>query len=83
LTVPRGPVFCVPLALFDPVQSPEAVQEVGLLVALQINDELEPFVVVIGLAVNDTTGGGGRVTLRVTLLAKPVPPSFEQVKVKR
>lgn len=79
----RVPVFWLPLADLAPTQSPEAVQEVGLLVALQVRVELPPVVIEIGLAASDTTGAAGIVTCTAMLLAKPVPPALVQDRLYR
>jgi len=77
----KTPVFWVPPADLAPTQSPEAVHEVGLLVALQLNVELPPAVIEIGLAESETTGAAGILTIRAMLLAKPVPPELVQVRL--
>jgi hypothetical protein len=56
------PVLCELLPALVPLQSPLAVHDVGLLVALQVIVELLPVVVVIGLALMVTTGTGWATT---------------------
>jgi hypothetical protein len=68
----------VPLLALEPPQSPLAVQEVGLLVALQDKVELPPVVTDIGLALKLTCGAGGIVTAKFTFFIKPVPPALVQ-----
>lgn len=79
-----APVDCVPLAPLLPLQPvPLAVQEVGLLVALQLMVELLPVPIDVGDADIVTTGGEVVVPeLTLTLvLAEPVPPAFEQLRL--
>ncbi len=73
-TVDKVPVLWVPLAPLVPVQSPLAVQFVGLFVADQVRFELPPEVVEIGFALSDTTGAGGSVTLTVAVATALSPP---------
>jgi hypothetical protein len=73
----RAPVFWVPLLALAPLQSPLAVHDVGLLVALQLSVELPPVVTAIGLALKDTTGAGGTLTTKDTLL-ESLPPTLVQ-----
>jgi hypothetical protein len=56
LTV-RAPVDCEPLAGLLPAQAPAAVQDVAL-VADQVNVELPPLAIVLGLADKLTVGAG-------------------------
>ena len=51
-------VFCVPLNASEPLQAPEAVQEVALLED-QLNVEMPPLATVFGLALSDTVGEDG------------------------
>ena len=77
----RVPVLAVPLDTFVPVQSPLAVHDDGLSVALQVIVELPPEVTDIGLTDMLTIGAGGggtAVTCSATLLADPVPPALAQ-----
>ena len=62
-------MLCVPLLDFAPLQSPLALQEVGLLVALQVRVELLPDVTEIGFELKFTTGAGGKLTVSGTLRA--------------
>jgi hypothetical protein len=50
-------VDCVPLVALVPLQAPDAVQEVALVVD-QVSVELPPLETVLGLAVKVTTGEG-------------------------
>jgi hypothetical protein len=75
------PVLWVPLAALDPLQSPLAVHEVGLLVTLQVKVELLPVVTDIGLALKLITGAGGRATVSATFFIKPLPPALVQDKL--
>ncbi len=59
----------VPLLAFAPLQLPLAVQLVGLFVADQVRFELLPTLTEIGFALRLTTGAGGFVTVKGTLLA--------------
>jgi hypothetical protein len=60
----RAPVLSEPLVAREPLQSPEAVQLVALLV-LQANVELPPEVTVDGVAEIEIVGAGGAATLTV------------------
>ena len=65
----RLPVGLVPEVLLAPLQAPEAVQEVAL-VLLQDRLLLAPLFIVVGLALKETVGGLVPVdTFRVVLLA--------------
>lgn len=66
-------MLAVPLLAFEPDQSPLAVQEVGLLVADHVNDELPPTAMLIGFAFIVTTGLGGNVTVTVAVAVALVP----------
>lgn len=69
-----------PIGAFVPVQPPEAVQVVAL-VLVQFNVEELPLVTVVGVALNDTVGGvGPAATVTVTDCAA-VPPAPMQVSV--
>ena len=68
------PVLCVPLADLLPLQSPLAVQEVGLLVTDQLRFELLPVLIEMGLALIETTGAGGSDTVTVAVFLSLVPP---------
>ena len=80
-----APVDSLPLLALDPDQSPLAVQEVGLLVALQLIVVLWPIVRLDTVAEIVTTGlatGGGVELLTAKLaLAVPVPPALVQARV--
>jgi hypothetical protein len=68
-----------PLAFFDPLQLPLAVQLVGLLVALQVIVADWPVVMLPGLTVSDTLGTAG---ITCTDALSMVPPAlFEHVRV--
>ena len=71
----------MPLAVLAPAHEPLAVQDVGLLVALQDNVDELPTVVEIGFAFIVTTGAGGKVTVSGILLTVVVPPLFAQDKL--
>ena len=75
------PVLWLPLAALLPVQSPLAVQELGLLVALQVMLALSPTLAEIGDTLIDTTGTGADVTFSGTLFANPVPPALVQLRL--
>lgn len=77
------PVLVEPLALFDPLQLPLAVHEVGLLVADHVNVLLEPVPMLVGLADIETTGGfvAPPVDTDTLVVAVPVPPAFVQDSV--
>ena len=79
----------LPLVVLAPVQSPDAVQDVGLFVADQVSLDVWPVVTVAGVAERVTTGlvidGGGAGVFgafAVTVTeALPVPPEFRQLSV--
>jgi hypothetical protein len=73
-----APVDCEPLTALAPDQAPEAVQEEAL---LDDHDRvaLLPLVIVLGLAVNPTVGGGGVTDTVVDCAA--LPPLPVQVSV--
>jgi hypothetical protein len=71
-------VFCEPLAGSEPLQPPEAAQEVAL-VEDHFNVELAPFATVVGLALTETVGAG-LVTVTVADCAA-LPPLPVQVSV--
>ncbi len=71
-----------------PLQSPEALQDVGLFVVVQVSVEEFPAVKDVGLAVKVTFGapggGGGGDAGAFTVSTEesdPVPPALEQVSV--
>jgi hypothetical protein len=74
----RVPVLWVPLAVFVPVQPPEAVQEVAL-VELQVSVEDPPLAIDVGFAVSVAVGTGATVT--VADAAVLVPPAPVHVSV--
>jgi hypothetical protein len=68
-----APVLCVPLAVFVPLQPSEAVQDVAL-VELQVNMDVPPLAIVVGLAVSVAVGAGAMVTVAVAgVLVPPTP----------
>ena len=71
-----GPMLCVPLVAFVPLQPPEAVHEVAF-VEFHANVELPPFAIDAGFAVSVAVGLPGTVTVAVTTLL--VPPAPVQV----
>jgi hypothetical protein len=76
-------VVALPLSDCDPLQPPEAVHEVALVV-VQVSIEVPPVVTPVGFAVNDTVGDGG-IAVTVTLAvaaAGVVPLAPAQVRVK-
>jgi hypothetical protein len=77
--VVRAPVLCVPLAVFVPLQPPDAVHDVAL-VELQVSVEVPPLAIRLGLAVNVAVGMGlAGVTVTVAPEAALVPPGPVQV----
>ena len=71
----RVPVDCEPLAAFEPDQAPEAVQEVAFVLD-QLNVELLPLAMELGLAARVTVGAGvGEVTETVAawIALPPLP----------
>ena len=75
----NAPVLEVPLTAIVPLQAPEAVQEVALL-ADQLNVELAPLEMLVGLALNDTVGATVATGVTVTDCAA-LPPVPVQVRV--
>ena len=73
-----GVTSSVPLVAASPVQPPVAVHEVALVLD-QVNIELAPDAIVVGLAVSVTVGVGATVT--VALAGVLVPPTPVQVSV--
>jgi len=71
-------VFCEPLVASEPLQPPEAAQEVAL-VEDHVNVEVAPLATVLGLAVSATVGVG-LVTVTVADCAA-LPPLPVQVRV--
>jgi hypothetical protein len=76
-----APVLAVPLVALAPVQSPLAVQDVGLLVADQVSVELLPDEIAIGLALNETIGAAGIVTFTVAVRVVLCPESFVHTRL--
>jgi hypothetical protein len=75
-------VVALPFRLCDPLQAPEAVHEVALLV-VHVSVEVPPLATLVGFAVSETLGAGG-VAVTVTLAvaaAGVVPLAPEQVSV--
>ena len=75
-------MVALPFKASDPLQAPEAVHEVALLV-VQVSVEVPPLATLVGFAVSDTLGAGG-VAVTVTLAvaaAGVVPLAPEQVSV--
>lgn len=73
-----GPVLCVPLAPFAPIQPPEAVQDVAL-VELHVSIEAPPLAIEAGCAVSVAVGAGTTATAAVaTLLDPPVPVQINE-----
>jgi hypothetical protein len=71
----NAPVLCEPDVAFDPVQLPEAVQEVAFDVD-QLNVLLAPLLTDVGDADNETVGAGvedATVTDAVRCVAPPEP----------
>jgi hypothetical protein len=72
-------VLCVPLAVFVPLQPPEAVHDVAL-IELQVSVEAPPLAIRLGLAVSVALGMGlAGVTVTVVPVAALVPPEPVQV----
>ena len=74
----RAGVVCEPAVAFEPLQPPEAVQEVAL-VDDQVNAEVAPLLTVAGFAVK-VTAGAGVVTDTIADCAA-LPPLPLQVRV--
>ena len=72
MTVFKAPVGKVPLAAFGLVQSPLALQEVGLFVELHVTVELLPTNIAPGLTDIVTTGTDGK-TNTAALSTVPLP----------
>jgi hypothetical protein len=75
-------VVVLPLVALVPLQPPEAVHEVAL-VLLQVRVEVPPDATLVGFAVSFTVGAGGADTTVTVALAEAgvVPPAPEQVNV--
>jgi hypothetical protein len=68
------PVLCVPLVLFVPLQTPEAVHDVAL-AELHVSDEAAPLAIEVGFAASVTAGVPGTVTVAVAILLVPPAPA--------
>jgi hypothetical protein len=68
-----GPVDCEPLVARVPDQPPEAVQDTAL-VADQVNDELPPLAMLVGLALSEMLGGGADTDTVTDCDAEPPVP---------
>lgn len=80
----RDGIVCEPPAVaLAPPQSPVAVQKLGVLVTVQLSVMPDPGVIgPMGLLERATIGRlGGGSTAATVVVAKPVPPSFRQVRV--
>jgi hypothetical protein len=85
--VPSGPVGTLPLVAKDPVQFPEAVHDVALLL-LQVSVAPPPLLTLVGLADSVTVGAGEAVPVVVAVdgaaeceppdeqAARPIPASI-------
>ena len=69
----RAPVDCEPLMAFTPDQAPEAVHDVALMED-QVNTELPPLAIVLGLAAKATVAAGGVTDTVVDWVALPPAP---------
>jgi hypothetical protein len=67
-----------PLTDFEPVQPPEAVHAVALVV-VQLSVDESPLVTVVGVASNDTVGGIGPAATVTVTVCIAVPPAPVQV----
>lgn len=68
----RGPVLALPFKGCAPLHAPLAVQPVALLL-LQLSVLLDPLLMLAGVAVRLTAGGGTTVTVAVWLALPPGP----------
>jgi hypothetical protein len=62
----NGPVDCVPLVAFAPLQPPDAVQ-LEALVELHERTDAAPLAMLVGLALNATVGASAGEKLSVTV----------------
>jgi hypothetical protein len=69
----RAPVAFVPLAVREPVQPPDAVQDVALVEA-QVNVELPPRATLLGPALKETLGGAAETVTVADCEAEPTAP---------
>ncbi len=67
-----GPVDCVPLVAFAPLQPSLAVQDVASVV-LHVSVEEAPAAITEGVTLSDTVGGGITLTVTLWLTLPPVP----------
>jgi len=67
-----APVDSLPLAVFEPDQSPEAVHDVEL-VADQLSVDEPPLGTVVGFAARVSVGGGKTITVRLSVTVPPNP----------
>jgi hypothetical protein len=71
----------VPLAVFVPLQPPEAVHDVAL-VELQVSVDVPPLAIVVGLAVSVAVGTGAMLTVAVAgVLVPPAPVQVNEYVV--
>lgn len=78
------PVLVLPLPALAPLQEPEAVHEVGLLVALQLSVALLPVPILVGATEMVTTGATAApppVETFMVVFAALLPPALVQLKV--
>lgn len=73
----NAPVLWLPETAFDPLQPPEAVQEVAF-VEFQVRVLLAPLATVVGDADSVTVGVGAGFVTATETLARVVPREFEQ-----
>jgi hypothetical protein len=76
-----APVVVLPLVALVPLQPPEAVHEVAL-VLLHVRVDAPPDATLVGFAVNFTVGAGGITVTVAAAAAGVVPLAPEQVSVK-
>jgi hypothetical protein len=76
----RAPVECEPLSASAPLQPPEAVQAVALVVD-QLRVALAPFVTVLGEALREMVGGGASDVTETLVACVALPPAPVQVRV--
>jgi hypothetical protein len=75
-----APVVALPLMSFVPLQPPEAVHEVAL-VLLHVRVDVPPDATLVGLAVSFTVGAGDVTVTVAAAAAGSVAPAPEQVSV--
>jgi hypothetical protein len=76
----RAPVDCEPLSACVPLQPPDAVQAVALLVD-QLRVALAPFATVLGEALKEMVGGGAGEVTDTLVACVALPPAPVQVSV--